>query len=156
MHAWREELAGATDVPAFKLLSNEALLEMAVRPPRAPADVARVRGLSPRVRARADELLAAIDRGLGRSDAELPRLDPAPPRPSFSDAERRRIESLRAWRTAEAVRLGVDVSVVLPQRLLERLAQAAPRDVASLSEVDGLRRWRVEAFGPGLVAAAGA
>jgi len=153
LHSWREDLAEATDVPAFKLLSSEALLELAARPPRAAADVARVRGLSPRVRARADELLGAIEKALARPESELPRMDPAPPRPSFSESDRRRIESLRAWRAAEAARLGVDVSVVLPQRLLDRLALAAPRDVPSLREVEGLRRWRVDAFGPDLVTA---
>jgi hypothetical protein len=42
---------------------------------------------------------------------------------------------------------------VLPQRLIERLAQAGPRDAGELTEVEGLRRWRREAFGAELLAA---
>jgi len=45
----------------------------------------------------------------------------------------------------------VDVSVVLPQRLLERVAEADPRAPADLDRVEGLRRWRREAFGEALV-----
>jgi hypothetical protein len=45
----------------------------------------------------------------------------------------------------------VDVAVVLPQRLLERVAEAAPRAPADLDRVEGLRRWRREAFGEALV-----
>jgi ribonuclease D len=155
IHAWRERLAEATDVPAFKLLSSEALLEMAERAPRTAAELAQVRGLSPRVRGRGDELLGAIGRALDLAESELPRLSPAPPRPVVSEPVRKRIESLRAWRATAAARLAVDVSVVLPQRLLERLAHAGPSDLEGLGRIEGLRRWRAEAFGPELLAALG-
>jgi ribonuclease D len=153
VHAWREDLAEATDVPAFKLLSSEALIELAERSPRTAAELAVVRGLSPRARGRGAELLLAIERALALPDAELPRLSPVPPRPVVSEEVRRRIDSLRTWRANEATRLAVDISVVLPQRLLERLAQAAPREVDALHDIEGLRRWRVDAFGPDLVTA---
>ena len=68
-----------------------------------------------------------------------------------SEATRRRIDALRAWRTAEAKRLAVHVSVVLPQRLLERVAEVGPRTAADLEKVEGLRRWRREVFGEALV-----
>ena len=155
VYGWRDSVAETTDVPAFKLFSTEALIEMAERAPRTAAELAQVRGLSPRVRSRGDELLAAIGRALEMPDAELPRVVPPPPRPVLSEAVRKRIELLRAWRTKAAAGLAVDVSVVLPQRLLERLAQAAPREVEALREIEGLRRWRVEAFGAELVAALG-
>ena len=64
-----------------------------------------------------------------------------------------RVDRLKAWRTRKAVELAVDVSVVLPQRLIDRLAEAAPRDLPGLLALDGLRRWRVEAFGRELLAA---
>jgi ribonuclease D len=155
-HGWRETLAEATDVPAFKLLSSEALLEIAERAPRTATELGKVRGLSPRVKSRGDELLAAIGRALDLPEADLPRLSPPAPRPVVSEAVRQRIDSLRAWRAKAAAGLAVDVSVVLPQRLLERLAHAAARDVEALREIDGLRRWRVEAFGAELVAVLGA
>jgi ribonuclease D len=153
LHGWREDLAEKTDVPAFKLLASEALIELAERSPRTPAELAAVRGLSPRARAGGAELLRAIERGLALPEADLPRLSAVPPRPVVSEEVRRRIELLRAWRTREAARLAVDISVVLPQRLLERLAQAAPRELAALGEIEGLRRWRIDAFGADLVSA---
>ena len=155
IYGWRESLAETTDVPAFKLFSSEALIEMAERAPRTAAELAQVRGLSPRVRSRGEELLAAIGRALELPEADLPRLSPPPPRPVLSEPVRKRIESLRAWRTKAAAGLAVDLSVVLPQRLLERLAQAAPREVGALGEIEGLRRWRVDAFGTELIAALG-
>ena len=47
--------------------------------------------------------------------------------------------------------MAVDVSVVLPQRLLERVAELDPRESADLERVEGLRRWRRETFGEALV-----
>jgi ribonuclease D len=70
-------------------------------------------------------------------------------------AVRRRVEALREWRTREAARLELDVSLVLPQRLLERVAEAAPADAPALESVAGLRGWRARCLGPGLMAALG-
>jgi ribonuclease D len=148
--AWRDALADRTDVPAFKLLSSETLLELAERQPRDITALAAIKGLLPRLRREADAILAAIARASELPDDELPLLT-ATPRPVVSEATRRRVEALRAWRATEAARIGVDVSVVLPQRLLERVAEAAPRAPADLDRVEGLRRWRREAFGEALV-----
>ena len=85
-------------------------------------------------------------------EAELPVL-PRVARPVVSDVAQRRIERLKAWRTRKGQELGLDASVVLPQRLIDRLAEAAPADAQGLGLVDGLRRWRVETFGTELLAA---
>jgi ribonuclease D len=66
---------------------------------------------------------------------------------------RRRIDALRAWRAEAAAKLKLDVSVVLPQRLLDKVAEIAPHAVDDLAAVPGLRRWRIAEFGPDLVAA---
>jgi ribonuclease D len=150
--AWREELATATDVPAFKLLGNDVLMTLAEEPPRTAADLGRVRGISPRLRDQSRGLLEAVSRGLAVPASELPSIADTP-RPVMPQAVRRRIEALRAWRVQEAARAGLDVSVVLPQRLLERVAEAGPRTLADLQEVEGLRRWRMRAFGEALLAA---
>jgi len=148
--AWRDGIAERTDIPAFKIVSAETLLALATRHPATPAELLGVKGLSPRVQREAPAILETIASAWALPDAELPR-QVATPRPVVSDATRRRIERLRAWRAAEAARLALDVSVVLPQRLLERVAEAGPRAAADLEPVEGLRRWRREAFGDALV-----
>jgi hypothetical protein len=70
-----------------------------------------------------------------------------------SEAAQKRIETLKAWRARKGLELGLDPAVLLPQRLIERVAEQAPRELSDLSQVEGLRRWRVEAFGNELVAA---
>jgi ribonuclease D len=152
LHAWRERRAEETDTPAFKVLGNEALLRLAERRPRDAGALGEVPGVLPRLRRHAGELLDAIRRAEALPEDDLPR--PAPsPRPVVPDPVQRRIERLRTWRTSKAAELKVDVSVVLPQRLIDRLAQAGPRDARELGEIEGLRRWRTEAFGAELLAA---
>ena len=152
LNAWREARAEATDVPPFKVLGNEALVTLAERPPRTLEELARVRGVLPRLRNQAPALLEAAAHALRLPEAELPRLARAP-RPIASEEARRRAAAVKSWRAEEARRSALDVSVVLPQRLIDRLAEAAPRDLAGLGAIEGLRRWRVEAYGTALLAA---
>jgi ribonuclease D len=151
LNAWREKRAERTDTPAFRILGNETLLHLAQERPR--SDLLGVPGLPARLAERhGPELLAAIARAEALPEAELPVV-PRAPRPVVPDVALRRIERLKAWRAGRAADLKVDVSVVLPQRLIDRLAEAAPRDAIGLAAVEGLRRWRVEAFGPELLRA---
>jgi len=152
LHAWRERRAEEKDTPAFKILGNEALLRIAQLRPKDAADLRGVPGILPRLERQAGELLAAIRRAEELPESELPS-PVRSPRPVVPDEVQRRVERLRAWRTRKAAELRVDVSVVLPQRLIDRLAEASPRDEAGLAEVRGLRRWRSEAFGAELLAA---
>ena len=150
LHAWRERRAEQTDTPAFRIVGNETLLHLAQERPQV---LGGVPGLPSRLAARhGRELLDAVARAETVPDGELPVM-PRVPRPVVADAALRRIDRLKSWRTAKAAQLKLDVSVVLPQRLIDRLAEAAPRDTAGLAAVEGLRRWRVEAFGPELLRA---
>ncbi len=151
--AWREDLARRRDVPTFKIVGNELLLELAQAPPRSRDELRRHRGVLPRLQAEVPALLAGVERALALPEAELPRF-PRPPRVVVSEATERRIDALRAWRQQRSAELGLpDVSVLLPQRLLEKVAEANPADARGLEAVEGLRRWRVDSFGDELLAA---
>jgi ribonuclease D len=152
LHAWRERQAEATDTPAFKILGNEALLKLAEILPSSASEIRTVPGVLPRLSAQADAILAAVKRARETPEAELPR-PPRVVRPVVSEAAQKRIETLKAWRARKGLELGLDPAVLLPQRLIERVAEQAPRELSDLHKVEGLRRWRVEAFGNELVAA---
>jgi ribonuclease D len=152
LHAWRERRAAETDTPAFRVLGNEALVRLAELRPRSASDLRAVPGVLSRLHRQADDILAAVRRAEVLKEADLPVVRRSP-RPVMPEAALRRIERLKAWRTRKAAELQLDVSVVLPQWLIDRLAEAAPRDAAQLRDVQGLRRWRAEAFGGELLAA---
>jgi ribonuclease D len=145
--AWREGRAEATDTPAFKILGNEALMALAEKLPGKAEELGAVRGIPSRLRERPGELIEVLRRARELPDRDLPSFAPAPRPPAVADVVRQRAEALKAWRTRAAKELALDVSVVLPQRLIDRLAESAPRRIEDLSRVDGLRRWRIRALG---------
>ena len=153
-YEWREAIARETDIPSFKISSTEALLALAEKAPSTPAELAAIRGAVPgRFAARSGALLDAIREAMALPEAALPRMPSTPRPPAPSEAAKAREESLKKWRTAEAARLAVDVSVVLPQRLLEQVAERPPARPDDLLRIEGFRRWRVAEFGPALVQA---
>jgi len=152
---WREARAEETDRPGFKILGNEALRKIAEKRPRTVEDLRHVPGVLPRLRRHANELVAAVRRANELPEADLPVI-PRTPRPVVSTETVSRIAHLKQWRVEKAAELEVEVSVVLPQRLIDRLAAAAPRNTAGLHEIEGLRRWRIDTFGPEILAAIGA
>jgi ribonuclease D len=148
----REALALALDRPPFMIVTHEALVALAVKRPHRPDEILEVPGCSSRVAARAGRtILEAIARGEAVPERELPSRHPAP-RPHVAAATRHRALALRSWRSEAARTLDLDPGVLLPQRLIDRLAADAPRDLAALARTD-IRRWRVDLFGEALLKA---
>jgi ribonuclease D len=92
------------------------------------------------------DLLAAIARGEGIPDSDLP-VYPKQRRPHIGPVVQRRRDALAGWRARSAEKLGMDPGVLLPRRLIERLAESMPADPDSLAQVEGIRRWRIQSFG---------
>ncbi len=147
LHETRERLALETHRPPFKIISNETLVLVASALPRDEAALATIAGFTPRAVQRwGADVLRAVEQAIELPEAELPVLS-RPPRPQIDGPTRRRIESLRAWRSTAAPRLGLEPGVVLPNRLIGEVARVRPRDRAQLERVAGLRRWRAEILG---------
>jgi len=156
LHALREQLALAADRPPFKILSEDILLGIVRARPTDEAALARVPGVTPRVRQRwGGPLLAAVARGSSLDESAWPRIERRP-RPATAPAVSRRIERLRKWRASATARVGLPPGVLLPNRMIGAIAAAGPRSTDELAAVSGVRRWRVEAFGREIVAALGA
>ena len=152
LHDLREQLARAADRPPFKILSPETLVALAQASPADRAAMAQIVGCTARVIARwGDAILAAVARAQALPDDALPALERRP-RPRISGAVARRIEALRQWRTDAAPRFGLEPGLLLPNRLIGAVAAAWPGDPGALASVDGIRRWRAEAFGTEIVA----
>jgi ribonuclease D len=128
-------------------------VRLAVAVPAEREQLATIAGMTPRVVSRwGTDLLAAVARGRAVPDDALPVLERRP-RPNVPAAVRRRIEVVRVWRAEASTRFGLEPGVLLPNRLIGLVAEAAPRTAEELARVEGFRRWRVEAFGAELVAA---
>jgi ribonuclease D len=152
IYQWREQRAAAADRPPFKIVGPEVLFALAEIEAPTIEDVEAAFASYPRQSREVDVVFDAITRGLELPEAELPRREHTsqPPMPQ------RRVEALRAWRTTQAAREKLDPSIVMSQRVLERLALAGPKTLADLVAVEGIRRWRVSEWGTALLAACAA
>ncbi len=152
LFALREDWARRADLPLFKLAGDEALVALAIRRPRDARALSEVRGISARVKERrAAEILEAIRRGEGAPEDLSKR--PRGLRLRMSRESSAAIDRLKAWRAQAAPRLALDPGVLLPQRVIEKIAIDRPRALEELAAVAGVRRWRIETFGNELVAA---
>ena len=141
--ACREQIADELDLPPFRVAVNEALLSLA----HTEKDGGREAVLNNiRRREYVDRFHEAVIRGVLLPEAEIPKLERGR-RIELPLAQQRRVAALKEWRKAAAERIGLELSLVIPQRLIDKIAEANPGNLGELSAIEGLRRWRVEAFG---------
>ena len=142
LYAYRDEQARLANLPHFKILSNEALLELALALPKSPRDLSRLGILSAKQRERFQEgLLATIREALTAPP-------PLRPRNGIPDeAVLARLEHLRRWRKQMGRRLGVESDIVLPRELMERIARENPAHPDELAQIMRNTPWRFKRFG---------
>jgi len=148
LYLWRDETARRLDRPPFKVLGDEALLELARMQPRDADEILHVPGVTPRLASRyAQPILAALERGRGVPPPRPPSPEPIDP------AILGRYDQLRRWRKAAAAERGVESDIVLPREVLWDIARAAPRALADLRPILDCLPWRLQAYGPALLQA---
>lgn len=150
IYQWREARAVAADRPPFKIVGPEVLLAIASIDAPAREDVEAALASYPRQRGEIDVVVDAIERGLALPESELPRREASASTPMPAAAQRR-VEALRAWRTTVAAREALDPSIVMSQRLLDRVAVTAPKTIDDLAAI--VRPWRANAWGTEILAA---
>jgi ribonuclease D len=149
---WREKEAEAVDLPVFKVLHGELLLDLAawcaenprVPPMGAPKWPHRV---SP---ARAGRLIEAIERG--REAPPIPRL-PRGERPPRDKEAEVRMEKLRVYRDAVAAELDLDPTVIAPKSILQDVARNPDTAAERLIAEHRWCPWQWELLKAALVAA---
>jgi ribonuclease D len=145
---YRDRCAQESDLPAFKVIGNRPLVDIALLSPQSLDDLKQVKGMSPRQLSRhGDRLLQAVRRGLNGK----PLYRPANHRPD--ERMMNRLERLRAWRKQAGKNMGVESDVALPRDAMEHLAQAGPTTQEELEALMPDLPWRLEHFGPELLAA---
>lgn len=153
LHEWREGVARERDQATFRILGNQALLEMSAQPPRDMAALKRVTGVSEGLAGRRGrDILGAIERGLAVPDDQLPRF-PRSPRWERDLELEARVEALKDARNRRADQLELDPGFVMSRALLEEVGKARPKTLDALAAVPGVRAWQVEAAGEALLKA---
>ena len=147
LYEWRDRLARAADRPPFKIMGNEAIVEIAKAKPASHRELQAVKGLS---RYHSDrhgrELLQIVRRVLEIAEEDLPEKNE--PKAWIRDkALEARINRLKSVRDRFAKELKIDASLLAPRHILSGVATAGSLDVPAM------REWQKQVVGEAFLAA---
>jgi ribonuclease D len=144
---FRETQAQKSDLPPFKVLGNESLLELAIQKPLLLEELEKGKILSRKqIDRHGTHLLREIHRALAIPPEDLP-VYPRKVRTDLSSAARKRVKALKTWRDLRAKSLGMEPGTLLNNALIHDLALKNPHSVEELEEISGLKKWRQHHFG---------
>lgn len=143
----REALAEHADIPPMNVVQNRTLLELAQKQPSTRDELRSIFGLSPNgTRKYGDAFLAAVQRGREAPIPKRPDIEMTPP--DIAD----RYTALHNWRKKRAESRGVESDVIITKQALWSLAYKAPSTLDQLENIQGLGPWRINTYGPELLA----
>ena len=155
----RDARARELNRPAFKVLSDLFLAEVARRLPKSEEELVRVPGASPNALKRVGpQVIEAVARGLIAEPVARPNPAPSGQRfrkggPGAPPPEvEERYEKLRAWRKLRAAARKVEVQIIAPNSVLWKLARENPQDLPALAKVDGMDAFRIDQYGREILA----
>lgn len=129
---YRDEQARKADLPHFKVLSNQLLVDLCVAEIATLEDLEAVDGMNPKLfRRHGEGLFKAVQKG--RAAPPISR----PPRPKMDKDYLDRVEKLKHWRKNVGKEFKVESDVILPKDLMEALAYHHPK---GQSEIDHLMK----------------
>jgi ribonuclease D len=150
---FREAQAQKADLPPFKVLGNEPLLELAMKKPLRLEEMEMGKALGGKlIQRHGTRLLQEIHRAMSVPDKDLPVY----PRKTWTDLPspaRQRVKALKTWRDMRAKDLGMEPGILLNNALINDLALKNPRSLEEIGEIPGLKKWRLTHFGREILAA---
>jgi len=148
---WRDREAERRDRPAFKVIGNKPLLEVATHTPRTLRGLVGLEGLFPRLVDRyGPALLKAVERGMALPEGELP-IYPRSERRQKDPAADKRLARLKQWRQTKAAELQIDPGILINNALLETLSRQPPATAGGLAAIPEMKNWQREVLGEGIV-----
>ena len=148
LFALREAMASEADVPPFRVMNNQVLLELARLRPEGEQQLDSVHGFSPRmVRRFGRRVMEAL--GAARDKGPLYHVPAQPKRDGTDVLDEIGLElydRLKKWRKGVAEKVGIESSYLLNRHVMLRLAIARPADAEALAAVEGILAWQLEAY----------
>jgi ribonuclease D len=141
---WRDQHARRDNLPAFKVLGNEQIMELlrwAEYHPGAPLDQGpklprNIRG------ARLSTLQQAVTRAAAMPDTQWPELSIRERADASGGDGKEQIKALRSACAQIAAELRIAPSTLAPRAALEAIARSRPRTVDEIMQSGGLLRWQ--------------
>lgn len=147
LHNWRDQLARKADRPPFKIIGNDALIDIARERPDSHSALGRLRSVSKHHYGRyGDDLLRIVKGAMQIPDVELPEKGEGKAWSRDRELENR-VERMKKVRDRVAKELGIDPSILAPRHVLTAIATMLPASVDELSAVPAMREWQRRVIG---------
>lgn len=156
---WRDDIARRMDRALFRVAGDAVLVEAARRNPRTVAELQRLRGLSAALAkdwgAQLLERFRTVDsrpegevEGYPFNRAKSNGTGRGRPPPEVEE----RMARLKTVRNERAAALGVDRGTLLPNAVLNLIAESPPSTPDEMAAVPGMRRWQAGLLADDLMA----
>jgi ribonuclease D len=140
---WREENAIKRDLPPFKILSNNKMLEISMLETTTKEELAQLfPARSVFIKRYAESLMNAIHKDDNGKPIPQPQKHRCP-----SQAYLTRWDQLKSWRREYGAKVGVGSDVILPKDIMESIVAANPRSLQELELLMAEVPWRFNRFG---------
>jgi len=122
----REQIARERDLPPFKIASDQALVDLARRPPKSPGELKKRRGFHPCLRGAASRsIMKALTTGQRSPRLTWPL---SPKRVRRRTVSSDLIDKLKSWRDETARSLDLEPDLILTMDSIKRLASGEALD----------------------------
>lgn len=152
---WRDAIAKERDRALFRVAGDPVLVEVALRGPGTVEELASIPGMNPGLaRGEGAPLVEALVRIEGLPDEELegyPRLPRGNGRGRPLPEVEERFQRLKVVRNRHAGDLGIDRGTLLPNAVIQAMADEPPASRIELEAIPGLRRWQAGVLGDDLL-----
>lgn len=147
----RDGISQKKDKPWFKILRNQALLNIAVAQSSNPEFLLNNRLLSAKEISRYGSVISrAINKALAVPDNCLLKY-PYRPTPRVKPFARKRIRKLRQWREDKSKTLRLNPSMICNKTLLSIIAHENPKTITDLRTIEEIKDWQFQNFGKELL-----
>ena len=142
LYLFRESIAQKRNLPVFKVLSSQSLMQLAEKCPVNTKELSKLEISSKKsIQRYADDLVDIIKEGL-KSEPIFP-----PRRVRLDNSYLTREKVLRDWRKKIAKKMNVNSAVILPREILYAIVESNPDTKKQLEELPHDVPWRLERFG---------
>ena len=147
LHAWRDQLARAADRPPFKIIGNDAILEIAKTKAASLDALKELKSVAQYHRNRyGKEIVRLVNGALALDESQLPEKSESKPWQRDKEVEAR-VNKLKTVRDRIAKELKIDVAILAPRHVLSAVAANGTLDVPAM------REWQKRVLGDALLKA---
>jgi ribonuclease D len=149
LFATREGLAKSWNVPPFRVINNQVLINLCKIRPADSSKLGQVHGFSSgMVRRMGSDVLEAIERGLVAGPLnKFPRLPKKDSTEGFDEIQLELFDRMKAWRKRISEKHNIESSYLLNRHVMASIARENPTNAAQLDAINGLLEWQLEWFG---------